>query len=47
MVYSRIEPEDTGPQSERVYCEEHGCWKIKDAYGNFICIVCLVEDRIL
>lgn len=45
MVYNRIPPEDAGG-SEHVYCEEHGCWKFKDAYGQFVCVVCLVADRL-
>lgn len=46
MVYDRVPPSDVDPQEEHVYCEEHGCFRIKDLYGNLICVVCLVEDRL-
>lgn len=46
MVYDRIPPEDIESVESHVFCEEHGCIKFKDLYGNFVCIVCLVEDRL-
>lgn len=31
---------------ERFWCEEHNCMLIQDALGDWICVVCLVEDRL-
>lgn len=42
----RVLPGEVEPQSERVYCADHKCWLVQDAYGNWICYVCVVEDRL-
>lgn len=45
-VYEPVKSEEVPDQSRRVYCPDHECWLIQDAYGNWICVVCLVEDRL-
>lgn len=45
-VYEPVEPEEVPRGSERVYCPIHECWLMQDHYGNSVCIVCLVEDRL-
>lgn len=42
----KIKDEEVPEGSQHVYCEKHECWFVSDMYGQFICIVCLVEDRL-
>ena len=28
-----------------VFCEEHDVFKVKNACGHFVCVICLTEDN--
>lgn len=38
-------PEEVPEGSKHVYCEEHEMYMVKDAMGNWFCIMCLLEER--